>query len=63
MKASVFGHLGRIAEGQACVRALIELKPDFAHHGRVLIGRYIKFKDIANRIIEGLGKVGLKIAK
>jgi tetratricopeptide (TPR) repeat protein len=61
MKASICGHLGRIEEGQACVRALLALKPDFVQRGRILIGRYVKFEDIVDRIIEGLGKLGMKI--
>jgi hypothetical protein len=61
LKASACGHLGKIEEGQACVRALLALKPDFAQHGRILIGRYIKFDDIVDRIIEGLGKLGMNI--
>jgi hypothetical protein len=61
LKASACGHLGRIEEGQGCVRALLALKPDFAQRGRILIGRYVKFEDIADRIIEGLNAVGMKI--
>jgi hypothetical protein len=61
LKASACGHLGRIEEGQACVRALLALKPDFAQRGRILIGRYVKFEDIVDRIIEGLGKLGMNI--
>jgi adenylate cyclase len=63
LKASVCGHLGRIEEGQACVQALLTLKPDFAQRGRILIGRYVKFEDIADRIIEGLNAVGIKISQ
>jgi adenylate cyclase len=62
LKASACGHLGKIEEGQACVRALLALKPDFAQRGRILIGRYVKFEAIADRIIEGLTKLGMKIA-
>jgi tetratricopeptide (TPR) repeat protein len=61
LKASACGHLERIEEGRACVRALLVLKPDFAKRGRILIGRYVKFEDIADRIIEGLGKLGMNI--
>ena len=61
LSASVCGHLGRIEEGQACRDALLALKPDFRQRGRVLIGRYAKFEDIADRITEGLGKLGLHI--
>ena len=62
LKASVCGHLGKIEEGQACVRALLALKPDFAKRSRILIGRYVKFEAIADQIIEGLGKLGMDIA-
>jgi adenylate cyclase len=61
LKAAACGHLGKIEEGQACVRALLALKPDFAQRGRILIGRYVKFEDIVDRIIEGLGILGMKI--
>jgi adenylate cyclase len=61
LKASACGHLGRIEAGQASVGALLALKPDFARRGRILIGRYVKFEDIADRIIEGLGKLGMRI--
>jgi adenylate cyclase len=61
LTASVCGQLGKIEEGQACVGALLALKPDFAQRGRILIGRYVKFEDIADRIIEGLAKLGLNI--
>jgi adenylate cyclase len=62
LKASACGQLGKIEEGQTCVRALLALKPDFAKRGRILIGRYVKFEDIADRIMEGLGKLGINIA-
>ena len=61
LKAAVCGHLERIEEGQKCARALLELKPDFAQRGRILIGRYVKFEDIVDRIVEGLGKLGMNI--
>jgi TolB-like protein/tetratricopeptide (TPR) repeat protein len=61
MKACACGHLGRIEEGQACVQTLLALKPDFAQRGRILIGRYIKFENLVDRIIEGLGKLDLRV--
>ncbi len=61
LKASACGHLGKIEEGQACVRALLALKPDFAQRGRILIDRYVKFEDINDRIIEGLGNLEMNI--
>jgi tetratricopeptide (TPR) repeat protein len=61
MKASTLGHLGRIKEGQACVQALLKLKPDFAQRGRILIRHYIKFEDIVERVIEGLNAIGIEV--
>ena len=61
LKASACAHLDRVEEGQACARALLALKPDFAQRGRILIGRYVKFEDIADRILEGLDKLGMQI--
>ncbi|MDJ0815665.1 MAG: hypothetical protein QNJ58_05650 [Desulfobacterales bacterium] len=61
MKAAICGHLGRIEAGQACVRDLLALKPDFTQRGSDLIGRYVKLEDITERLKEGLGKVGLNI--
>ena len=61
LKAAACGHLGKAEEGQACVETLLALKPDFAKRGRILIGRYVKFEYIADRIIESLSKLGMKI--
>jgi len=60
-KAATLGLLGRYEEGEKFTKKLLELKPDFPSRGRVLIGHYIKFEEIAERVIEGLNKVGLKI--
>lgn len=62
LKATACSHMGNIEAGQECVRDLLALKPDFSRRVRILIGRYVKFDDIADRIIEGLGKLGMKIA-
>ena len=61
LKASACGHLGKIEAGQACVEALLALKPDFAQRGRILMGKYVKFDEIVDRIIEGLGILGIRI--
>ena len=61
LRASACGHLEKIEEGQAHVRALLALKPDFAQRGRDLIRRYIKFEDIVDRVVEGLAAVGLTL--
>jgi adenylate cyclase len=60
-KAATLGLLGGYEEGGKFVKSLLKLKPDFPSRGRILIKHYIKFDDIAERVIEGLHKVGLKI--
>jgi hypothetical protein len=47
--------------GERFAKKLLELKPDFPGKARVLIGRYIKFEEIVERVFEGLNKVGLNI--
>ena len=61
MKASVLGHLGRIEEAKKAAQQLIELKPDFQARGRILVGHYIKFDDIAERVVSGLCKAGMAV--
>ncbi len=61
MKAATFGHLGRCEEEKRVVENLLKLKPDFPSRGRILIGHYIKFEEILERLIEGLNKVGLSL--
>ncbi len=61
LKASACGHLEKIEEGQVHIQKLLSLKPDVAKRGRSLIGRYVKFENIADRIIEGLGKLGMRV--
>jgi TolB-like protein/Tfp pilus assembly protein PilF len=61
LKASACGHLGKIEEGQAHVRALLALKPDFEKRGRMLIRHYIKFEDIVERVIKGLYASGIEV--
>jgi hypothetical protein len=36
--------------------------PTFPQYGRVLIEHYIKFDDIVDRVIDGLGSVGMVVA-
>jgi adenylate cyclase len=61
MKAATFGLLGRTEEGRRCCENLLQLKPDFPTRGRLLIGHYIKFGEIVERVIAGLQKAGLDI--
>jgi len=60
-KAATLGLLGKHEEGKRSVENILKLKPNFQSRGRMLIKRYIKFEDIAERVIEGLDKVGLEI--
>jgi hypothetical protein len=53
--------LGRYEEGKQFVKSLLKFKPDFPSLGHILIGHYIKFDDIVERVIEGLHEAGLKI--
>lgn len=62
LKASTLGNLGRLEEGKNCVEDLLALKPDFPIRGRILIGRFVKFKSIAESIVNGLKKCGLELA-
>jgi adenylate cyclase len=61
MRASSLGHLGRVAEAKQEAAELLRRKPDFASRGRTLIGRYIKFPDLFERVVDGLGKAGLAL--
>lgn len=61
MKAATLGQLERIDEGEAEAAKLVALKPDFKTRGRTLINHYIKFDEIAERIIKGLSKVGVEV--
>lgn len=61
MKAATFGHLERFEEGKRAVKDLLKLKPNFPTRGRILIGHYIKFEEIVERVIEGLRKLGLNL--
>jgi TolB-like protein len=61
MRASSLGHLGRRAEAKHEVAELLRRKPNFQNRGRVLIGRYLKFRDLEACVVEGLAKAGLKL--
>ena len=60
-KAATHGLLGRIEEGRHSAAELLKRKPDFPERGRMLIGNFIKFDNIAERIITGLGAVGVQV--
>jgi len=58
-KAATLGLLGRTEEAAGFYKNLLDLKPDFPNQCRALIGRYIKFDDLAECIMDGLKKAGL----
>lgn len=60
-RASTLGLLDKIKEGKKYARDLLQLKPDFKERGRILIGRYIKFDNISDLVIEGLDRVGVTV--
>ena len=62
MRASCLGLLGRIPEARSEVADLLSRKPDFPTRGRVLIGRYIKFPETMDPIVDGLARAGLALA-
>jgi hypothetical protein len=53
--------MGHLQKGQEEVQRLLVLKPDFIERGRLLIGKGIKFPEIAEQVIEGLSLAGLDI--
>jgi hypothetical protein len=62
MRASCLGLLGRTAEGRAEVAELLARNPRFAARGRTLLGHYIKFPELLDRVVEGLARSGLTLA-
>jgi adenylate cyclase len=61
MRACCLGHLGRLEEARAEVAELLAKKPDFPSRGRTLIGRVVKFPDLLERVVDGLGRAGLAL--
>jgi adenylate cyclase len=62
MRASCLGLLGRIEEAGSEVAELLRRKPDFPVRGRILLGHYIKFPDVMDRVVDGLARAGLELA-
>jgi tetratricopeptide (TPR) repeat protein len=61
MRTSSLGLLGRAAEANQAASELLWSKPGFERRARALIGRYIKFPELVERIVEGLRAAGLTI--
>ena len=60
-RAATLGQLGRLGRGRKAVDELLSLKPDFPDRGRYLIGHYVRFPEIAERVVEGLAISGLRL--
>ena len=60
-RAATLGQMARPGKGHEEVRRLLAHKPNFTERARLLIGHYIKFPDITERVIEGLSVAGLDI--
>jgi adenylate cyclase len=61
MRACSLGLLGRSADARLAAAELLRSKPGFEGRARALIGRYIKFPELVERIVEGLRAAGLAI--
>jgi tetratricopeptide (TPR) repeat protein len=62
MRATCLGLLGRTEEGRLEAARLLASKPDFAVRGRTLLGHYLKFPVVLDRVLDGLERVGLTLA-
>jgi hypothetical protein len=60
--AAIHGHLGHKAEGEAAVRELLAVDPDFAQHARRQIESWHYASGLAERLLEGLRKAGFEEA-
>jgi hypothetical protein len=49
-----------MGEAAQAVAELLKLKQDFSTNGPFLIGCYVKFKDLADALIDGLRLAALK---
>lgn len=60
-RATALGHLGRQEEARKAVDELLDYMPDFPKRWHWVLSRFVKFKDLENCIVEGLGKAGLHL--
>ena len=61
-RTAVLGQLGRLKEAEKEFEALLECRPDFQEKGRFLMGCWIKETSLLEHVIEGLAKIGVRIA-
>ncbi len=62
LRGACLGQLQRQKEAGEQVGRLLELKPDFPQKARQLIKRFIKEDPLADHLLEGLQKAGLKLS-
>lgn len=58
LKTATFGLMGQVEQAQQHLGQLLLMRPDFPSCGRVLIRKFIKFEEIAERIEKGLITAG-----
>jgi adenylate cyclase len=61
LRAAALGRLGREQKAAQVAGELLQLRPDFSTHGRFLVSCYVKFDSLADAIMDGLRRAGLKI--
>lgn len=61
LRAAALGQLARTKEAGVVVGELLRLRPDFPTQGPWLIGCFVKFDSLAETLLDGLRKAGLKI--
>jgi len=58
VRASVLGHLGRVAEARVEYARLLELKPDFPQNQSMYVDSLVLDDSLATKIVDGLSGVG-----
>jgi adenylate cyclase len=61
VRAAALGQLARTPEAEVAAAELLVIKPDFPTRGPWLIRCYVKFEHLAETLLDGLRKAGLKI--
>jgi adenylate cyclase len=59
LRAAALGRLGRRDEADTAIGQLLELIPDFAARGRLIISSYVKVDHLVDKLVEGLREAGL----
>jgi hypothetical protein len=61
LRAAALAQLGREQEAAQAVAELLQLRQDFSINSPFLIDCYVKSKDLADALLDGLRLAGLKI--